>query len=178
MRQRRLEHSFYTPKTVHRPSGCSFLHLPYAVRKHIYELAGIGQAHVDLNYTNLKVYPKGAYPETQDCRKLDGKCIYHLRKIDVDAQVEVWEINNEASDVKTYGRSVWGGKYGKRQSLLLASKKIHQEVEAFIYADAKFRVCLGHPLGFTRLWRLSDNALSHLGSLTIRLDAPRTVVCG
>jgi hypothetical protein len=88
---------------------------------------------------------------------------------------EVWEIN-EAEDIKSYGSSPWGRGYGVHQSMLLVSKQIHKEVEAFTYAGAVFRVCLGQPLGFTRLWPISDNALSNLGSLTIRLDDPKTVV--
>lgn len=60
--------------------------------------------------------------------------------------------------------------------MLLVSKQIHQEVEAFTYSRAVFRVCMGQPLGLTRLWRMSDDALSNLGSLTIRLDAPKTEV--
>jgi hypothetical protein len=177
MRQRRLEYYFISSKAPFIPSGRSFLHLPYSVRKLVYEFAELDQIFVDLNYSNLKIYPEGAYPETRDCRKLDTKGWYDLKKLDVPGSDEVWETNNEAVRIEDYGTSLWGRTCGSHQSMLLVSKQIHQEVEAFTYAGAVFRVCLGQPLGFTRLWRMNDHALSNLGSLTIRLDVPQTEVC-
>lgn len=176
MPQRRLEHYFFSFKAPFSPSSCSFLHLPHTIRQLIYKIAELDRILVDLNYSNLKVYQKGTYPQTIDCRKLDRNGWYDLRKLDVAEMDEVWEINNDAENIKSYGTSLWGGVYGLHQSMLLVSKQVHQEVEAFTYAGAVFRVCLGHPLGFTRLWRMSDDALANLGSLTIRLDVPKTVV--
>ena len=176
MPQRRLEHYFVPSRAPFIPSGCSFLDLPYSVRKLVYKYAKLDGLFIDLNYTNLKVYPKGTYPETRNCRKLDSEGWYELEKLDVAEMDEIWEISDTEEYASSYGKSLWGNAYSLQQSLLLASKQIHQEVEAFIYAGAVIRVCLGQPLGFTRLWRLSDNALSNLGSLTVRLDVPKTAV--
>lgn len=177
MSQRRLTHYFNPSRDSFIPSRCSFLDLPNSVRNLIYEFAGLDDLFVDLNYTNLKVFPEDSYPETLDCRKLiDGNGCYKLRKIGAAELNEVWEINDSEWNIKSYGRSVWGNGYGLHQSMLLVSKQIHQEVETFTYAGAVFRVCLGQPLGFTRLWRMSDLAVSNMGSLTIRLDIPNTVV--
>ncbi|KAH8702921.1 hypothetical protein GQ44DRAFT_778365 [Phaeosphaeriaceae sp. PMI808] len=177
MPQHRLEHYFVPAKPPFVPSGRSFIDLPYSIRKLVYKYAELDNILVDLNYANLKVYPEGTYPETQGCRKLtaqDGP--YELKKLDVAESEDVWEIDCGSEDIPSYWRSVWGIPYGLHQSMLLVSRQIHEEVEAFTCAGSVFRVCLGQPLGFTRLHRLSDNALSNLGSLTIRLDIPKTVV--
>ncbi|KAH7390653.1 hypothetical protein BKA66DRAFT_41298 [Pyrenochaeta sp. MPI-SDFR-AT-0127] len=175
MPQHRLEY-YFSSRAPLIPSGCSFLDLPHSVRKLVYKYAELDKIFIDLNYSNLKVYANGTYPETQDCRKLDANGPYELKKLDVTELDEVWEIDDDAEDIQHYGTSVWGNVYGLHQSMLLTSKQIHREVEAFTYAGAVFRVCLGQPLGFARLWRMSDNALCNLGSLTIRLDTPKTVV--
>jgi len=175
MPQYRLEHYFIPSRTPFTPSGYNFLDLPYSVRRLVYEYAGLGGLLVDLNYTNLKVYPRGTYPETDNCRKLDAG-FYDLKKLDITDPDEAWEINDDAEDVTGYGKSIWGNAYGSHQSMLLVSRQIHQEVEAYTYAQAVLRVCLSQPLGFTRLWRMSENALANLASLTIRLDTPKTLV--
>ncbi|KAF2833161.1 hypothetical protein CC86DRAFT_5754 [Ophiobolus disseminans] len=176
MPQRRLEHYFVPSRAPAVPSGLSFLDLPHSVRKLIYIYAGLDGLFDDLNYSNLKVYPKGAYPRTDYCRRLDSRSRYDLKKLDVAGPDEVWEMNDDSEDVKTYGKSLWGGAYGVAQSMLLVSRQIHQEVEAFVYAGAVFRVCLGQPLESRRLRRMSDHALSNLGALTIRLDVPQSIV--
>ena len=177
MPQHRLEHWFTPSRALFIPSGLSFLDLPYSVRSLVYRYAGLDDQLVDLNYSNLKVYQRGKYPETDDCRKLDLGDWSPLRKVDVAARDEVWEIDDDGV-VQEYGRDVWGNGWGVYQSMLLVSRQLHQEVEAFTCARAVFRVCLGQPMKFTRLWRMSDHALSNLGSLTIRLDAPKNVVDG
>jgi hypothetical protein len=150
--------------------------MPLPVRKLIYRYAELDHIFVDLNYTNLKVYARGAYPETRDCRKLDTQGWYELQMLDVIESEDVWEISSDSKCLQEYGKSLWGNVYGSCQSMLLVSKQLHQEVEAFIYSRGVFRVCMGQPLALTRLLRTSDNALSNLGSLTIRLDVPKTVV--
>jgi hypothetical protein len=175
MPQRRLDYYFVPSNPPFVPLRCSFIDLPLPVRKLIYSYAGLDQTFVDLNYTNLKVYPRGTYPDTRDCRKLDTKGWYELQKLDVDSE-DVWEITDNSESLRQYGKSLWGNVYGQCQSMLLVSKQLHQEVEAFIYSGAVFRVCMGQPLALTRLLRMSNNALSKLSSLTIRLDVPRSIV--
>lgn len=172
MPQQRLERYFASSKSPRPATRCGLLQLPPSVRELIYQYVGLDHTLVDLNYSNLTVYAKGAYPETIDCRKLDTHGDYVLQKLDVPDPSEVWEIE-EGEDLDYYGASPWGRAYGVHQSMLLVCRQIHQEVEAFIYAGAVFRVCLGHPLGFTRLLSMSDHALSNVRSLTIRLDVPK-----
>jgi hypothetical protein len=177
MPQHRLQHYFAPMKKASSPpSGRDFLDLPRSVRKLVYEHVGLGCHFVDLNYSNLKVFPQGAYPETQDCRKLNTNGKYKLKRLDVSGLDDVWEIDDHEVRIEEYGKPLWGNAWGACQSSILVCKKIHEEVEVLIYARAVFRVCLGQPLGFARLWRMSGNALSHLGSLTIRLGVPKAVV--
>lgn len=139
----------------------------------VYKHAGLSSMFVDLNYTNLKVYSKGTWPDTLFCRKLDPVGEYHLEKLEVIDANDIWETADEAECIRNIGRGIWGVKYGVLQSLLLVSRQIHKEVEAFTYASAVFRVCMGQPLGLQGLWRMSDFALSNLCSLTVRLDLPK-----
>jgi hypothetical protein len=99
-----------------------------------------------------------------------------LKKVVATESDDVWEINDSAESFGGYGKSLWGNVYGLHQSMLLVSRQIHREAEALTYATAVLRVCLGQPLGFKRIRCMSDNALSNLGSLTIRLDDPKTEV--
>jgi hypothetical protein len=150
------------------------------VRHLIYSYAGLDNLFVDLNYTNLKVYPKGTYPDTLFCRKLDAEsdCVHRLKKLDFSGPDEMWELVRGPENGAKCGKDVWGREYGDFQHLLLVSRQIGGEVEAFVYSSAVFRVCMGQPLGLARLWRMSSSALSVLSSLTVRLDLSKTVVGG
>lgn len=174
MPQHRLSHYFHSyPPFV--PSAHTFYSLPQSVRQLIYFHAGLKNLLVDLNYTNLRVYQNDTYPDTLYCQKLDtnSSCEHELRKLDVVDFDEVWEIAHRGEEDTFCGRETWGTQYGRLQSLLLVSKQIHEEVEAFVYSGAIFRVCMGQPLGLKRLWRMR---LSNVSSLTIRLDVPKTVI--
>jgi hypothetical protein len=174
MTQHRLQHYFVSSRAPIIPAGRSFLDLPQRVRNLVYEYAGLDDLYVDLNYSNLKVYAPGTYPETRDCSKLIEPGKYDLKKLDVAEADEIWEVNNETRVHRSYDTSFWGRAYGLHQSMLVVSKQVHREVEAITYANAIFWVCLGQPLGFTRLLRMSDHALSNLRMLTVRLDKPKT----
>jgi hypothetical protein len=176
MPQHRLEHYFTPTRPRLIPSGRSFLDLPGHVRKLIYEYADLHDSFIDLNYSNLKAYAPGTYPDTRDCLKLSAQEDWaELRKLDVIDPEDIWEFCDDF-DPGVYENSVFNRSYGLKQSLLLASREVHKEVEALIYSGLTFRVCLGQPLGFKRLWRMSDAALLNMQSLTIRLDVPKTKV--
>lgn len=176
MPQYRLEHYFAPKQAPPTPSGRSFLDLPHSVRKLVYTFAGLQGLVVDVNYSNLKLYPKHTYPTTDDCRKLDTVGWYKLHKLDVADVEEVWEISDSREDVKEYGRSIWDREWGVLQSMLLVSRQIHKEVEAFVYSTGVLRVCMGQPLGLKRFWRLGDHAVEVLGALTVRLDVEKAMV--
>ena len=112
MRQRRLEGYFISSKAPLTPSRCGFPHLPRSVRELIYGYAGLNRIFVDLNYSNLKIYPRGAYPETTDYRTLDTRGCYNLKKIDVVELDEAQEAGNEAVYNPNYGVPLWGRVYG------------------------------------------------------------------
>lgn len=172
MPQHRLEHYFASSKAPFVSSGLSFLTLPLNVRRLVYEYVATDYELVDLNYANLVVYPFGQNPETRGCRKLEADLNYKLKRSeDAVCQEEVWEMNPEW-DEENYGSSIWNRPWGAVQAMLLVSKDIHREMEAYVYSATVFRICLGKPLGLSRLWRMSENALSHLQTLTIRLDQP------
>lgn len=176
MPQHRLEHYFTAVSPSFVNSGRSFLDLPHHVRRLVYEYVAWERDVVDLNYDNLVVYPSGQYPETLGCRKLVYSSFCGLRRNDtIVCQEEVWEMAPEQAE-QDYGWSIWRRPWGGLQSMLLVSKAIHEEIEAYTYSVAVFRVCLGQPLGLLRLWRMSENALSHLQMLTIRLDRPTSEV--
>lgn len=89
---------------------------------------------VDLNYNNLKVYPKRTYPDTLFCRKLDPDGEYELEKLDAPHLEDVWETTGKEENTKYFGNEVCDIRYGVLQSLLLISRHIHGEVEVFAYA--------------------------------------------
>lgn len=176
MPQHRLEYYFTRTSPAFIPSGRGFLDLPRPIRDLIYDYSSLDNHFVDLNYSNLKVYARGMYPDTVDCIKLiPDEDWSDMRKVDVSDSDHIWEFC-EDFDCGAIKFSAWNRPYGLHQSLLLVSKGVHEEVEALIYARATFRVCLGQPLGFKRLWHMSNAALFNLTSLTIRLDAPKSIV--
>lgn len=153
-------------------TGLTFLSLPHHVRESIYAYLSLSPDLIDLNYTNLKVYPKGAYPETLRCRRLGPYEPYILKKVETATTEEAWELGSETEEgeEETYGEPCLGRAWGVQQSMLLVSKQVHGEVEAWIYANSVIRVCPGQPLGLSRFMSMSENAIAHMGALTIRLD--------
>lgn len=177
MTQHRLEHYFAPSRIPSKPSGANILDLPYSVRQRIYEYAKLDGMIVDLNYSNLTVYPRGEYPETVGCRKMSATDWYNVQRVDVVGRDEVWETCEEFApgDFETCGHLPGTRPYGRHQSMLLVCKDIHKEVGSFTYRKNVFRVALGRPLGFTRLWRMSDYAISNLHSLSICLEPSKDI---
>ncbi|KAH7381236.1 hypothetical protein DE146DRAFT_279556 [Phaeosphaeria sp. MPI-PUGE-AT-0046c] len=174
MPQFRLEHYFTASRPPCIQSGRSFLDLPPHVRRLVYEYAELGSQFIDLNYTNLLVYPHGEYPETRGCCKVQPFESYsELRKLDVVGWEELWEMDVNSLEQNSVSKSIWNKPWGGVQAMNLVCRDVHREVETYIHSTSIFRVCLGQPLGFSRLERMSETALSHLTKLTIRLDQTR-----
>lgn len=177
MHQTQLD-QFLTPKrSPFVPSGLNFLHLPYPVRRLVYYYTEITDNLIDLNFSHLKYYSKGTYPDTLYQHHCSYETWWALRKVDADELDDVWELDDEYDEGCRRGFQclrLWN----TASSLLLTSREINEEVENLLYGENTFRVCRGNPLGFRRLWRMSDRALAALSSLTVRLDVPQDFVDG
>jgi hypothetical protein len=180
MRQSRLG-SYFTLPIRRSPSPClNLLDLPPSVRSLIYEYAGpVGQT-IDLNFSNLLVYPYKQYPDSAFA--LRSRCLHNLsdwpivRKTDDTAPMnenEYWELEDEGepceSEVRGFRLERCDACCDGR-SLLFVCKAIYNEVVSSIYAKNIFTVRQGSPHGLKRLQLMGDSGIFALTSLTMRLD--------
>lgn len=177
MTQSRLEQYFSTSRKPFVPSpGLDFFNLPFSVRKMVYEYTELVNNTIDLNYANLDIYPRDAYPDKlYSCRThCNHDLTYMHKRLDVTESDDIWEFDEEEVYPGQRRNHLCACSIRPWYSLLLTSKWIHQEIEAIVYKGNTFQVCLGGPYGFKRLWLMSERAISNLTSLTVRLQIPQS----
>ncbi|ORY04578.1 hypothetical protein BCR34DRAFT_633984 [Clohesyomyces aquaticus] len=140
--------------------GLTFLNLPQYARLSVYANAGLGGNSIDLNLGKMHLreisettiaWQRGAIPHLM--------LICPIRSRIFSAGYDWWSTDEEDC-----------GCTATLVSLLLVSKQVKKEVEAFVYERNSFIVCRGNPHGLERLGRISIDGLGALTSLTIRLD--------
>lgn len=178
MRQSRLESYFKVPARLPPPSCLSLPDLPLSVRRLIYEYAGLAGKTIDLNFSNLLIYPKNQYPDSTFAvrSRCVHVCIPVIRQWDETAPVgenEYWEADNEEEalngDAQLLRMDHCAGCSDGR-GLLFVCKKISQEVVSFIYSNNVFTVRQGSPHGLKRVGSMGKHGMAALASLTIKLD--------
>ncbi|KAF2465008.1 uncharacterized protein BDR25DRAFT_306872, partial [Lindgomyces ingoldianus] len=169
----------------------TFLDIPPKARKLIYEYAGLTGRTIDLNYSNLVLYPQNEYPDSLWSQRIG--CFHHShltikRCEDYTTLEPYWECNRKRTDLIPIHNYFYHCEHydcasfeDPPYSLLLASKSIFTEVFQTIYERNTFRICRSSPEGFSPLFNeLGHAALQELSNLTIRLDGepPETIVLG
>ncbi|KAF2678817.1 hypothetical protein K458DRAFT_408523 [Lentithecium fluviatile CBS 122367] len=183
MRQSRLESYLDVPPHATREPpqpDLGLLELPPAVRRRIYKHAGLAGNTIDLNFSNLLIYPYQQYPDSAFAVR--SRCAHNVdfpivQRRDDTAPLgagEYWEVEEE-------GDAHQGEAEGLRlepcdicsdgRGLLFVCKKISEEVVPFVYSNSTFTVRQRAPHGLRRLNLVGKQGLAALSSLTMKLDA-------
>lgn len=171
MRQTRLESYFQVPPSHPPRPGASFLDLPYSVRRQVYKYAGLIGITINLNFANLIVYPRKAYPDRTFCLRF--RCHHErwtLKRIthEVNApEDDEWKLTRYSQD-RPWKRNC--NDCNVSYNLMFISKHISAEVIDLVYSKNNFTVRQGHPYSLKRLKLMGGSGLASLTSLTIRLD--------
>ncbi|KAF2111002.1 hypothetical protein BDV96DRAFT_583253 [Lophiotrema nucula] len=177
MPSHRLEH-YFTP--VSRPSirnqRLTFLELPHAIQRRIYDYACLKDDLIDLNWTNFQA-TIGIDADYTDAIRFP--CYHHDIPILREGTTgeENWAVNlpdNELLFLKD--SSCTECKRDNAYSLLFVSKQVSKEAMNVLYGHHTFRIDQSMPNGLKRLKALGPDPLSALSRLIIRLDIPRSRV--
>jgi hypothetical protein len=156
-----------------------FLDLPLSVRRLIYDYAGLVGQTIDLNISNLLVYPYQQHPDSTHAVRL--RCarpeLVLVRNRDATAssgQEEYWELkSNERStkdeEYRLLSTHRCSGCVDGR-GLMFTCKEIACEVVPFVYANNNFIVRQESPHGLKRVDMMGLEAIRALKSLTVKLD--------
>lgn len=155
------------------------LDLPLSVRRLIYDYAGLAGQTIDLNISNLLVYPYQQYPDSTHAVRL--RCarpeLNLIRNRDVTAptgEEEYWELkSNERSTSEEQYRLLSTHRCSgcvDGRSLIFTCKEIAYEVVPFVYANNNFIVRQDAPHGLKRVNMMGPEAIQALKSLTMKLD--------
>ena len=181
MRQPRLESYFELP-TRHGPpqSRIGFLTIPPSIRRIIYAYAGLVDNTIDLNYSNLLIYPPGQYPDSPHAFR--SRCAHLLppvyRERDETAptgEEEYWEFRegdlgyNSQGEPRLLVRNTCAG-CSDGHGLLFVCKQLSREVVPFVYANNVFTVRQGAPNALKRVKNMGAEGMTALASLTMTLD--------
>ena len=156
----------------------TFYDLPLKARNLVYKYLDLTGYTVDLNYTELYVYPQNEYPDdsrADTIESLDSGSII-TRCEDYRTLEEYWEWSYDESRI--YSSSNKHKNDGCEKADFVAetvndyygSKAEAPEIFMTIYKSNHFRICRGSPGGFAPFFRLPTDALCELGTLTVRLD--------
>ncbi|USP79292.1 hypothetical protein yc1106_06566 [Curvularia clavata] len=185
MYQTRLE-SFFQASSPSPLDGTriGLLHLPSSVRNRIYEYAGPFDEIIDLNFSNLLIYPYKHYPDRLfsariRCAHMGGKVLRGCNETALLGEEVYWEYaqqppNNEA--VAASGAVSLCAMCSDGRSLLFVCKKISEEVLPLFYANNLFTVRQGAPYGLKRLSMMGSLGLTYMKSLTITLGTEDSLV--
>ncbi|KAF2737673.1 hypothetical protein EJ04DRAFT_574410 [Polyplosphaeria fusca] len=167
MRQPRIRDYFNSSSKQSTPPRASFLHLPYPIRRKIYDYTNPVGNLIDLNYTNLKVYPRDCYPDKfWTCCRTCSHFDYSVRSIEIDGTF-VWEADydEDACSMSWTECACVQPPF----SLVFTSKQISREVLDLIYRGNAWRVSQAGPNGLRGLYTIPSTSLSKIKSLSIRL---------
>lgn len=151
----------------------SFLDLPYTVRRQVYIKAGL-----------IRICPINMNTENLDNTAFVQHCL------DWVSNSISWDDADDTSEfymasltrcryqgLMTDNRRLFPNENGfdcicprLPMALLLVCRNIHNEVFKILYAENKFRICQTQPRGLTPLLQLSPRVVSHLRTLSIRLN--------
>ena len=178
MRQSRLESFFETPARPPPQPRLGLLDLPPSIRQLIYKHAGLVDQTIDLNYSNLLVYPYKQYPDS--CFAVRLRCAHSalpiVRRRDDSAPIgeeEYWELDEEEWELETTEPQLLSVdrcvECSDGRGLLFVSKRISREVVPFVYANNIFTVRQEAPHGLKRVKMIGVDGMAALTSLTMKI---------
>lgn len=185
MHQTRLE-SFFQALLPSPPdrTRIGLLHLPSSVRNRVYEYVGPFGQTIDLNFSNLLIYPYKHYPERlfsarSRCAHVEGVVLRSCDETAVLGEEVYWEYAQETNSnerVAASGAVLLCSNCSDGRSLLFVCRQISEEVLPFFYANNLFTARQGAPYGLKRLSTMGTPGLQSLKSLTITLGTEDSLI--
>jgi hypothetical protein len=156
----------------------TFYDLPLKARNLIYKYLDLTGYTVDLNYTELYVYPQNEYPDDSRADIVEslhsGSIITRCEDYRTLEEYWEWSYDEAGSYRSSYNHKNDGCEkwdfVAETTHDYYGSKLEAPEIFRTIYRSNHFRICRGSPGGFTPFFQLPTDALCELGTLTVRLD--------